>query len=197
MRKFVFFFCILIARCLKCTYTLCAYILQWCYCRFTISPSNVLVFLLDDGRFLLFIGTFFDRHNIFFYSPYPAWKRVRTGQTLAQAGVKNEKRKKWSYTRWGCWTSAESRLALHPRPAARSTTISRIIQNDMTHSVYTAHPNDKTFFLFFLSFFTALQIFFFHAFLYRPVFLPCCCSVRTFIEKSRPAFLHKKRPSRL
>jgi hypothetical protein len=43
---------------------------------------------------LFFIGTFFDRHNIFFYSPYPAWKRVRTGQTLAHAGVKNKKRKK-------------------------------------------------------------------------------------------------------
>ena len=35
MRKFVFFFfCILIARCLKCTYTLCVYMLQWCYCSF-------------------------------------------------------------------------------------------------------------------------------------------------------------------
>jgi hypothetical protein len=60
-----------------------------------VVPASLIYFpvlLWMGGCFLpFFIGTFFDRHNIFFYSPYPA---CRTGQTLAHAGVKNKKRKK-------------------------------------------------------------------------------------------------------
>ena len=114
MQKLVFFFCILIARCLKCTYTLCAYMLQWCYCRFTISPSNVFVFLLDDGRFLLFIGTFFDRHNIFFYYYFV----IHTAWTQGSFSMLNK-----------TGTSTESPI-LCPLSVGR-------LQNDMTHSIHS------------------------------------------------------------